>query len=440
LQWLVAGRFVASRGIAILSNLDMQQCPKMFCNFVQKVLAKNTYKNSRSTKVYSKYSVTVNTKPVPLSPTNLTATSSGYNSAKLSWKSVSGASGYELYRSTSSNGTYSKVKTTSSISYTNTNLKTGNTYYYKVRAYKTISSKNIYGKFSTISSVKPIPSTPSDLKASYESDRSIKISWGTIKGASGYRIYRATSYSGDYSYLKTTTSTSYLDTEIINGSTYYYKVRAFHTEGTVKVYSKYTKVVEITVPKFDYLAASKNIVGEFTDLGDGIIATLTNNNRYPVYLAATVVFYDEAGQMLDESTEYNPYFEPGKQCVMYFYGPTDTDYNYISYSSYKIVYSIDSTEYTASNVSDIKIMSNRGSDNVMVEVSNIGSKTSDYTQIGIIFYKDGKVIAYDYNYAECQNPGSIDYLAFSLPYDEDYNTIQIDSYQIYINYSFSYEW
>ena len=27
---------------ATLSNLDMQQCPKMFCNFVQKVLAKNT--------------------------------------------------------------------------------------------------------------------------------------------------------------------------------------------------------------------------------------------------------------------------------------------------------------------------------------------------------------------------------------------------------------
>ena len=26
---------------ATLSNLDMQQCPKIFCNFVQKVLAKN---------------------------------------------------------------------------------------------------------------------------------------------------------------------------------------------------------------------------------------------------------------------------------------------------------------------------------------------------------------------------------------------------------------
>jgi hypothetical protein len=30
-----------SHAVAILSNLDMQQCPKMFCNFVQKVLAKN---------------------------------------------------------------------------------------------------------------------------------------------------------------------------------------------------------------------------------------------------------------------------------------------------------------------------------------------------------------------------------------------------------------
>ena len=31
----------ADQRFATLSNLDMQQCPKMFCNFVQKRLAKN---------------------------------------------------------------------------------------------------------------------------------------------------------------------------------------------------------------------------------------------------------------------------------------------------------------------------------------------------------------------------------------------------------------
>jgi len=31
---------------ATLSKMDMQQCPKRFCNFVQKVLAKNTLSES----------------------------------------------------------------------------------------------------------------------------------------------------------------------------------------------------------------------------------------------------------------------------------------------------------------------------------------------------------------------------------------------------------
>ena len=39
----MAGLIMTGQRFATLSNLDMQQCPKMFCNFVQKVLAKNNY-------------------------------------------------------------------------------------------------------------------------------------------------------------------------------------------------------------------------------------------------------------------------------------------------------------------------------------------------------------------------------------------------------------
>ncbi|MDD3367568.1 MAG: hypothetical protein PHP50_01595, partial [Lachnospiraceae bacterium] len=38
----MAGLIMTGQRFATLSNLDMQQCPKMFCNFVQKVLAKNS--------------------------------------------------------------------------------------------------------------------------------------------------------------------------------------------------------------------------------------------------------------------------------------------------------------------------------------------------------------------------------------------------------------
>ena len=37
----MAGLNIDWSGFATLSKMDMQQCPKIFCNFVQKVLAKN---------------------------------------------------------------------------------------------------------------------------------------------------------------------------------------------------------------------------------------------------------------------------------------------------------------------------------------------------------------------------------------------------------------
>jgi hypothetical protein len=70
------------------------------------------------------------------------------NSAKLVWAKTAGVTGYEIYRSTKKNGTYTKVDTVKKCSYTNTKLKKNTTYYYKVRAYKVSGSTNIYGKFS----------------------------------------------------------------------------------------------------------------------------------------------------------------------------------------------------------------------------------------------------------------------------------------------------
>lgn len=69
---------------------------------------------------------------------------------KLTWKQISGAGGYEVYRKRGRAGTYKKVKTIkggSSLTFTNEKLQSG-TYYYKVRAYRTISGKKVYGAFS----------------------------------------------------------------------------------------------------------------------------------------------------------------------------------------------------------------------------------------------------------------------------------------------------
>ena len=72
---------------------------------------------------------------------------------KLTWSAVTGASQYEVYRATSKNGTYTKMFTTSNLSYTNTSAKAGTTYYYKVKAISKVKSV-ANSVFSTVVSIK----------------------------------------------------------------------------------------------------------------------------------------------------------------------------------------------------------------------------------------------------------------------------------------------
>lgn len=71
------------------------------------------------------------------------------NSVKLSWSGVESADGYIVYRATSKNGTYSKLADISKKSYTSKKLKSGKTYYYKIRAYQKVDGVTVYGKLSS---------------------------------------------------------------------------------------------------------------------------------------------------------------------------------------------------------------------------------------------------------------------------------------------------
>lgn len=76
---------------------------------------------------------------------------SGKGSVKLTWTALKkNVTGYRIYRKTKG-GKYVKVKTitkASTSSWTNKGLKKGKTYYYKVRAYKSITSGELWGSYS----------------------------------------------------------------------------------------------------------------------------------------------------------------------------------------------------------------------------------------------------------------------------------------------------
>ena len=139
---------------------------------------------------------------------------------QLTWKAVSGAASYKVYRATSKNGAYSVINTTKALTYTNTGAALGTTYYYKVEAL------NAAGKsmgFSAIVEGKVAPV----LAVGYSSvSGKPQLTWKAVPGATEYQVYRSTQQNSGYTKINTTTATSYVNTGAKANTTYYYKIVA----------------------------------------------------------------------------------------------------------------------------------------------------------------------------------------------------------------------
>lgn len=180
----------------------------------------------------------------PKTPTSFKAARAGYGSIKLTWNKVSGASGYKIYRYNSSKKTYSNIKTLKGGSvktYTNTGLKTGSKYYYKIRAYKTGEGGTSYSALSSSRSATPSLTKPTITKLTPGSKK-ITVRWNKISGATGYKLYRATSKNGKYKLVKTTKSRYYTNKSLKKNKRYYYKVRAYRIVDKKYKYSSYSTV------------------------------------------------------------------------------------------------------------------------------------------------------------------------------------------------------
>jgi YHS domain-containing protein len=92
--------------------------------------------------------------PIKFLPKQVTVTGlkkASSKSANLSWKKIDDAKGYSVYMKKGKNGTYKKVadiKSKSITTYTAKKLSVGQTYYFCVRAYKTIFGEKSYGELS----------------------------------------------------------------------------------------------------------------------------------------------------------------------------------------------------------------------------------------------------------------------------------------------------
>jgi fibronectin type 3 domain-containing protein len=180
-----------------------------------------------------------------------------YQAAKLGWDAVPWAERYVIFRSTSVNGEYTKIKSihaldwytyTSSFGryrFTDKGLATGTTYYYKIRAVCAYQSGFSHSQYCPVISIKCTLNAPTGLTLTPTTGK-MKVSWAKVNGAEGYQIWRADTKTGTYKRIHTLTSgatVSYDDTTVKAGKTYYYKIRAYRKPNGTAVFSEYSGIV-----------------------------------------------------------------------------------------------------------------------------------------------------------------------------------------------------
>ncbi len=172
----------------------------------------------------------------------------------VTWSDVDGAEGYILqYRRPGES--WADYKDSSDLhnvdlsdpGFNHTRLNNGDTYEYRVIAYKTVSGERVYSEPSIIVSIKvgDILDAPKDFAVT-TTDGTANLTWTASPGAEGYMVY-AYSAKDRRMYSYDVSQPGYNHTNLINGDTWIYYVVAYKTVNGERTYSPPTISISVNI-------------------------------------------------------------------------------------------------------------------------------------------------------------------------------------------------
>lgn len=282
---------------------------------------------------------------------NLKAVAKGKTSVKLTWNKLKGAQGYEVFRTVTdsygksysadqgSTNTYEKwtlvkdIKKASAKTYTVKRLAAGQTYGFKVRAYKVVNGKKYYIESEdncTLDFELKIVSRKQNANGT------VRVKWSPVYAGNGYLIEKKNQDTGVWEAYKTITkaATSSFTFPAANGQSDSYRIRAYKN-GNPKTYTG-----DYSVEVDPYLAAPTGVKAT-VNKADGSITVKWNPvagaDYYEVHRATRAAFkYD-------------------KDTKTYSYGYTSRLQNWVVDANSKYGYKISKEKLTATTTTDRKV-------------------------------------------------------------------------------------
>lgn len=283
-------------------------------------------------------------------PKITSAASASTTSVKIKWGKLSCVDGYYIYRSSNSNGGWSKIATVkdpTAVSYIDNKVSFNTQYYYTIRAYLKIGDKTYMSDYvHTGVGCKVSLVMPKITSVAVTGCTSLKLKWGKSTGAQGYYVFRSTKSSGSWNCIGTVKGdnvTTYTDKTVTCNKQYYYTVRSFLnvngklyksayvTPGapgkSVPIQPEFTlksvdyNSIKISWKKIDkadgyviFRTLKSNSTGwqKVKNVTDGNVTSYTDKNlKCGTRYYYTIRSYKKVGG----STVYSTYAKGGKSCV-----------------------------------------------------------------------------------------------------------------------------
>ena len=210
--------------------------------------------------------VCISVKSPPAKVSALEITKTTYNSAALKWQKADDADGYHIYRSEDGEK-YEYIGSSRSTDFTDSDLKTGAVYQYKVSAYSGVRNGEENEDPATAAPSLDKPKLKVDI-----SEGQVELDIAAVDGATGYEIFR------DGEKISSQAATTFIDEEAQGNESYSYEVRAERVDGEIEeepVYSDFSKPAEATLISVGKLSAEVD--------GKSIHLTWDGDEAYSTY-------------------------------------------------------------------------------------------------------------------------------------------------------------
>lgn len=162
-----------------------------------------------------------------------------------------------------------------------------------------------------------------------------------------------------------------------------------------------------------------------------LIVITKNSNNQPVDITVEVEFYDENNTFIASAKEYEFSVVKDKEVALEIY---DTPENF---STYK-VYTDATKSYGVSMMDKVEMTHSNNGKEIVVQVKNNAETVIDSITVAVVYYKDNKVVGYEYDLETDVKAGRSANFALDYPTDKNYRDVSFDTYKVFLNRAESY--